>query len=228
MGVLTPTEFYESLIAEFEQRQEEVPADQATFFNDRPMTEHEVVEFLRFQAYYERRAAEFIGVWLTDTPEPDAFVLLAEQVEDEAIHHQLHMKALARRGITSLDDWKLEPEWEEWIDAWYPSGLDTIERVAAHNVTGELGAYTAFMEVKPRLPDDVQRNFERILPDEQFHMRLGRKVLEKYCITEDQQERARARVIRTLDLQQAAREGFNRRMTQFGLADPGDPVPDLG
>src|SRR5439155_3832190 len=77
MGVLPPTEFYESLIAEFEQRQEEAPSEQATFFDNRPMTEREVVEFLEFQAYYERRAAEFIGGWLSDTPESDAFVLLA-------------------------------------------------------------------------------------------------------------------------------------------------------
>jgi hypothetical protein len=220
--------FYETLIAEIDRRQAAVAADRATFFDERPMTERELIEFLRFQAYYERRAAEFIGQWLADTPESDAFVLLSRQVKDEATHHQLHMKALARRGVTSLDGWTLEPEWEEWIDAWYPTGADTIERVAAHNVTGELGAYTAFLEVKPRLPEDVQRSFERIIPDEMFHMRLGRHILEKYCTDDDRQERARARVFRTLDLQQAARAGFNRRMTRLGLADPGDVTPDLG
>jgi rubrerythrin len=225
---VSPVAFYDSLIVEIERRQQDTSPDRATFFADRPMTVQELVEFLRFQAYYERRAAEFIGRWLADTPEPDAFVLLSRQVKDEATHYQLHMKALARRGVTSLDGWQLEPEWEEWIDAWYPTGTDTIERVAAHNVTGELGAYTAFLEVKPRLPEDVKRSFERILPDEQFHMRLGRRVLEKYCTDEESQQRARARVLHTLELQQAARAGFNRRMARLGLADPGDPTPDLG
>ena len=227
MTLMSPTAFYDSLIHEIEASQEAAPVDRASFFAEREMSEHELVEFLSFQAYYERRAAEFIGKWLADTPERDAFLYLAQQVEDEANHYELHMRALAKRGVTSIDNYKLEPEWEAWIDAWYPTGDDTIERVAAHNVTGELGAYTAFLEIKDRLPADVQKNFERILPDEQFHMKLGRKVLEKYCVTEDQQERARARVMRTLELQQAAREGFNRRMTQIGVADPGDPVPDL-
>src|SRR5438445_2958052 len=122
--------FYEELLTELARRQAVAPAERAAFFNTAQMKEEELVEFLRFQAYYERRAAEFIARWLQDTPEQDAFVLLAQQVEDEAIHHQLHMRSLSRRGINSLDGWTLEPEWEEWIDAWYPSGADTLERVA--------------------------------------------------------------------------------------------------
>jgi 1,2-phenylacetyl-CoA epoxidase catalytic subunit len=222
-----PTTFYEELVAEVEARNAQSPSDRASFFN-RPMSDEELVEFLCFQAYYERRAAEFIASWLPKTPERDAFVMLAQQVEDEANHYEYHMRSLAKRGVTSLDNWKLEPEWEEWIDAWYPTGADTIERVAAHNVTGEWGAYQAFTEIKERLPDDVQRSFERIIPDEQFHMKLGRKVLEKYCVTAEQQGRVRERVMRTLELQENARAAFNRRMTQLGLADPGDPTPELG
>ncbi|MGZ4692859.1 MAG: hypothetical protein ACXWA3_04460, partial [Acidimicrobiales bacterium] len=111
---------YDTLIAELDARRAALDDDSATFFN-RPMSEQELVEYLSFQAYYELRAAQFIGRWLSDTPEQDAFVLLALQVEDEANHHEYCMRALARRGVTSLDRWKPEPEWEEWIDVWYPS-----------------------------------------------------------------------------------------------------------
>lgn len=27
--------------------------------------------------------------------------------------------------MRALDRWRPEPEWEEWIDDWYPSGSDT-------------------------------------------------------------------------------------------------------
>ncbi len=219
--------FYDELVAGLDARRAALDADGATFFN-RPLSEPELVEWLSFQAYYEYRAAQFIGRWLADTPEHDVFVLLAQQVEDEALHYQYCMRALARRGVTSLDGWKPEPEWEEWIDVWYPSGADTIERVAAHNLTGELGACQAFLEIRSRLPADVQKAFERIVPDEQFHMRIGRQVIERYCVTDDQRARVQARVDRTFELEQHGREAYNRRMAQRGLGDRDDATPPLG
>ena len=224
---LPTQEFYDSLIDTIEGLRSEAAPDEATFFN-RPMTEHELVEYLSFQAYYEYRAAEFIGRWLTKTPEDDAFVLLAQQVEDEALHFQYIMRCLAPLGVTSLDSYKPEPEWEEWIDVWYPSGDDTIERVSAHNVTGELGACQAFVEIKPRLPEAVTKVFERIIPDEQFHMKLGKQLILRYCTSDEQQARVVERVKHTYTLEQQGRVAFNRRMAKLGLGDVGDPVPPLG
>ena len=104
-----------------------------------------------------------------------------------------------------------------WIGEWYPSGNDTIERVAAHNFTGELGACDAFLTVKDRVPEDVLKTLERIIPDEQFHVKIGRHVIENYCVTEEQQARVRARVERTFELEQAGRVAYNRRMAQLGI-----------
>ena len=214
-------------MTELDERRALLEGDAASFFN-RPMGEQELIEYLSFQAYYELRAAQFIGRWLSDTPERDAFVLLAQQVEDEANHYEYCMRALARRGVTSIDTWKPEPEWEEWIDVWYPSGADTIERVAAHNLTGEMGACQAFLEIKSRLPVDVQKTFDRIIPDEQFHMRLGRQVIEKYCTNDDARARVRHRVLHTFELEQAGRVAYNRRMATLGVADLDADTPPLG
>lgn len=149
--------FWDEMVEHIEQRRAAtVDPEEASFFN-RPLSEHELVEWLSFQAYYELRACQFIGGWLATTPETDAMVLLAQQVEDEGNHYEYCMRALARRGVTSLDNWTPEPEWEEWIDGWYPSGADTIERVAAHNLTGELGACQAFLQISPRLPTTCAR-----------------------------------------------------------------------
>lgn len=216
---MAPSEFYEDLITTIEGWRAALDEDTGATFFARPMTEPELIEWLSFQAYYEHAAARFIASWLADTPERDVFVLLAQQVEDEALHYEYCMRALGRRGVDSIDDWVPEPEWEEWIDQWYPSGDDTIERVAAHNLTGELGACQAFEDIKPRLPDDVVKTLERIIPDEHFHMRIGKQVIEKYAVTDDQQERVRARVKRTFDLEQAGRVAFNRRMAALGIGD---------
>ena len=108
-----------------------------------------------------------------------------------------------------------------------PSGADTLERVAAHNLTGELGACQAFLEIKPRLPDDVQKTFDRIIPDEQFHLRLGRQIIERHCNDEDAAARVTARALGTFELEQAGRVAYNRRMAGLGLADLGDPTPPL-
>jgi rubrerythrin len=222
------TESYsEQLIVHIgERRAALAEPEEQTFFN-RELSEHELIEWLSFQAYYEQRAAQFIGRWLADTPERDAFVLLAQQVEDEAFHYELCMRALARRGVTSLDNWSPEPEWEEWIDVWYPSGVDTLERVAAHNLTGELGACQAFEQIKPRLPDDVAKAFERIVPDEHFHMRLGQQIVDTYSVSEDDRARVLLRVDRTFELEQAGRVAYNRRMARLGVADLDDPTPPL-
>lgn len=135
------------------------------------------------------------------------------------------MRALERRGVTSIDSWKPEPEWEEWIDAWYPSGNDTIERVASHNLAGELGACNAFVEIKTRVPNDVIKMLGRIIPDEHFHMRIANTLIDKYAVDEDQRGRVRERVIRTFELERAGRVAYNRRMVQLGLADLGDSTP---
>ncbi|WP_307874700.1 hypothetical protein [Frankia nepalensis] len=222
----TANEFYDQLVAGLEAARAALPDDEATFFN-RPMSDAELIEWLCFQAYYEKRAAEFIGRWLADTPEDDAFALLARQVRDEARHYQLLMRALDRRGVRSLDGWRPEPEWEEWIDHWYPSGADTLERVAAHNVTGEIGAAGAMVAVRPRLPADVAAAIDKILPDEQFHMRLGRTVLARYCVTDEARERVLYRAQRTFELEQAGRAAYNRRMARLGLTDLDAATPPL-
>jgi hypothetical protein len=228
MGCMTEnTSFYDTLVAELETMRAALPSDGGGSFFNRPMTEQELVEWLSFQAYYEKRAAQFIGRWLSDTPERDAFTLLAQQVEDEGLHYEYCMRALEKRGVTSIDNWKPEPEWEEWIDSWYPSGDDTIERVASHNLAGELGACNAFVEIRTRVPDDVVKTLDRIIPDEHFHMRIANTIIDKYAVNEEQQERVRGRVVRTFELEQVGRVAYNRRMVKLGLADPGDPIPPM-
>ena len=55
------TSLYDTLVDELESMRSELPAEEGGSFFNRPMSEQELVEWLSFQAYYEKRAAEFIG-----------------------------------------------------------------------------------------------------------------------------------------------------------------------
>lgn len=209
--VMDPSDFYDALLVELESRRAAADGAEASFGAGRPMAEPEVIEWLRFQAWYERQAASFIGAWLADVPEDDVFHLLSRQVHDEARHHKLFLSCLHRRG-TDMGDWIPEPEWVAWVQEFYPAGGDTLERIAAHNITGELGAMQAFEDLRPRLPDDVRDVIDRVTPDEIFHVRLGRTVVKKYATSTDAQARVRHRAIGAFELELAGRVAFERRM----------------
>jgi hypothetical protein len=155
-----PRSFYDGLVAEIEARRDAASPAEASFGAQRPLSEPEVIEWLRFQTWYERQAAGFIGAWLAGVAEDDVFHLLSRQVNDEARHHRLFLSCLRRRG-TGMAGWQPEPEWVAWVQEFYPAGADTLERVAAHNITGEIGAMQAFEDLRPRLPGDVQAVIDR-------------------------------------------------------------------
>ena len=135
---------------------------------------------------------------------------LTKQVADEGTHfHLFHRHLLSLGG--SLEHWQPEPEWIEWIQVFYPAGDDTLERVAAHNITGELGAIQAFETLYPRLPPATQSVLDKVMPDENFHVHLGKMVVHRYATTVDRQARVRSRVLRAFELEQHGRVAFARR-----------------
>lgn len=209
--LIEPSEFYDSLVTELYKRRETVSVEEASFGGERMMGNAELFEWLKFQAWYEKQAANFIGDWLKSTPEDEAFVGLCQQVADEGKHYKLITSHLRSFG-ESLDGWEPEPEWIEWVVEFYANGEDTLERIAAHNITGELGALQAFETLMPRIPEGTQRILNKILPDEKFHVQLGRAVVERYATTVEKQERVRERVFRAFELEQKGRVAFERRL----------------
>ena len=208
-----PRAFYDGLVEELSAMREAVSVEEKSFGGEQLMEGPELREWLKFQAWYEQQAAHFIGSWLKHTHEDDAFIGLCQQVADEGKHYKLLISHLRSMG-DSLDGWEPEPEYVDWVVDFYASGEDTIERVAAHNITGELGALQAFETLMPRIPENTQRVLNKILPDEKFHVQLGRMVVERYATTVDAQRRVRARVIKAFELEQKGRIAFDRRMRQ--------------
>jgi hypothetical protein len=209
---LNPKVFYDGLIAELRERRAQSAPSEQSFGADRPLNRDEIVAWLQFQSWYELQAAGFIGSWLATTAEPEAFQGLARQVEDEARHYQLFTRYLATFG-ESLEGWEPEPEWVAWVCEFYArDGADTLERVAAHNITGEIGAIQAFETLAPRLPEAGRAVLRKVSPDEKFHVALGRTVVLRYAKTAEAQARVRDRVMRAFELESAGRIAFERRV----------------
>ena len=207
-----PKAFYDGLVAELDARRAAIAPAKQSFGPPRPLSRTELIEWLKFQAWYELEATGFIGSWLDDAvDQPEAFQGLARQVSDEARHYRLFLRHLESFGGT-LEGWVPEPEWVAWVHDFYRSGKDTIERIAAHNIAGELGAMQAFESLMPRVPDTTKRLLRKIMPDERFHAALGRAVVQRYAITAEAQARVRKRVMRTFALEQAGRAAYERRV----------------
>ena len=210
-GALDPRAFYDGLLAELAEARAGLPADEASFGAHKPLATAELAEWLKFQAWYELQAAHFIGAWLAETPETEIFCALARQVHDEARHYKIVMSQLEALGET-MDGWQPEPEWVAWIQEFYPAGNDTLERVSAHNITGELGAAQGMEDLLPRVPPAVQKAIGKILPDERFHIALGRTTVLRYATTADAQRRVRERVMGAFALERAGRAAYERRI----------------
>ena len=176
-----------------------------------PWSRERVIEWLSFQTYYEYQAIMFISQWLPTTPETDALVLLCQQIEDEANHFNWLNQHLEAMGA-SLADWTPLPEIVDWVETFYGNLPDTISRLAAHNLAGESGACRSFEAIAPFLPEDLQKTMRRIMPDEQFHLRLGRRILSKYCVTDAQKDRARHTALAVAELETRAIKAFNRKL----------------
>ncbi|MBF2028436.1 MAG: ferritin-like domain-containing protein [Oscillatoriales cyanobacterium C42_A2020_001] len=176
-----------------------------------PWCRERVVEWLSFQTYYEYQAILFISKWLQSTPELDALVLLCQQIEDEGNHFYWLNQHLEQLGA-KLADWQPLPEIVDWVETYYGNLPDTISRLAAHNLAGESGACRSFASIAPFLPEDLQKTMRRIMPDEQFHLRLGRRILSKYCVTDEQKARARQCALEVSRLETRAIQAFNRKL----------------
>jgi hypothetical protein len=98
------------------------------------------------------------------------------------------------------------------VSQFYRAGNDTLERIAAHNIAGEIGAMQAFETLMPRVPESTRRLLRKVTPDERFHVSLGRVVVQRYAVMADTQARVRARVMGAFELELAGRAAFERRM----------------
>jgi 1,2-phenylacetyl-CoA epoxidase catalytic subunit len=169
-----------------------------------PVDRSEIVRRLKIALKNELEASEIAAVWIPTTPEIDVKLALARQAGDEAKHYRFIQEHLERMGV---DLTGFNPA----ADGYGPMfqllvGFETtVERIGAAQFTREslaLKKNEQFIEFCEAAGDHASANLyrEQIQPDEQWHVHLGRTVLEKYANTSDLQARARKAVEAVLDL----------------------------
>ena len=169
----------------------------------------EIVPLLKIALKNEIEASQLAALWIVSTPEIDVKLGYARQAGDEAKHYRLIEKRLIEMGVdlSGFDPLQagLSPMYNSLAEI-----PDTVSRLAAGQFTREKIAlkrnlqFIKFCESRGDV-ETAKLYSETIQPDENYHHLLGKRMLEKYAITEDAQNRARKAVKRTLEIAEELR-----------------------
>src|SRR5262252_7613982 len=169
-----------------------------------PIDRSEIVQRLKMALKNELEASEIAAVWIPTTPEVDVKLALARQVGDEAKHYRFIEDHLRRIGV-DLNSFNPAAEGYGPMFQLLAGFRTTVERIGAAQFTREslaLKKNEQFIEFCEAAGDNSTAALyrESIQPDEQWHVHLGRTVLEKYAVTPQLQQQARRAVEAVLDL----------------------------
>jgi len=164
----------------------------------------EIVRRLKMALKNELEASEIAAVWIPTTPEVEVKLALARQAGDEAKHYKLIEDRLRQMG-TDLSAFNPAEGGYGPMFQLLAGFKTTVERIGAAQFTREslaLKKNEQFMEFCEAAGDHATAKLYRdsIQPDEEWHVHLGRTVLEKYANTPELQAQARKAVEAVLDL----------------------------
>ncbi|HYR92387.1 MAG TPA: ferritin-like domain-containing protein [Terriglobia bacterium] len=164
----------------------------------------EIVRRLKMALKNELEASELAAVWMPTTPEIEVKLALARQAGDEAKHYKLIEKRLANMGA-DLSGFNPVADGYGPMFQLLSTFKTTVERIGAAQFAREalaLKKNQQFIDFCEAAGDhetaDMYR--EQIQPDEEWHVNLGRKVLDKYANTPELQAQARKAVEAVLEL----------------------------
>jgi 1,2-phenylacetyl-CoA epoxidase catalytic subunit len=169
-----------------------------------PVDQSEIVRRLKMALKNELEASEIAAVWIPTTPEIEVKLALARQAGDEAKHYRLIEEHLEGMGV-SLEGFNPGADGYGPMFQLLSGFTTTIERIGAAQFTREslaLKKNEQFIEFCEAAGDYATAKLyrEQVQPDEQWHVHLGRVVLEKYATTPELQAQARRAVEAVLDL----------------------------
>lgn len=164
----------------------------------------DIGQLLKIALKNEMEATELAARWIESTPEVDVKLGFARQVGDESKHYRMIEDRLKDLGVDLSGFDPIGNGYGE-LFRYLTTLTDTVERLAAGQFTREAIALVKnrqFIELCEAKGDQATARLYRevIQPDEKYHHELGRRLLLKYAVTEDQQERARQASRKTLEL----------------------------
>jgi uncharacterized ferritin-like protein (DUF455 family) len=169
-----------------------------------------VERLLRVALKNELEASELAAIWMTTTSELDVKLAFARQAGDEAKHYRLIAERLTTLGV---DADRIDPR-----DGGYSPLFEylrqlqsTAARVAAGQFTREgiaLVRNQCFIDFCEARGDRETAALYRdiIQPDEQHHQELGRRLLARYAVTDNEQQVSRQAACRTIELAEEIQE----------------------
>ncbi len=175
-----------------------------------------IKQLLKIALKNEIEATELAAHWIHSTPEIDVKLGFSRQVGDEARHYKLIADRLQEMGEDLSDFDPLAAGYSPLFE--YLKTLEnTVARVAAGQFTREAIALIKneqFIELCRQQGDQkTTRLYEEIIqPDETYHQRLGKQILEKYAKTEALQNQARQAAQKTLELAEELQEAAFKKM----------------
>src|SRR5262245_40751959 len=160
-----------------------------------PVDRSEVVRRLKMALKNELEASEIAATWIPTTPEVEVKLALARQVGDEAKHYRFIEDHLHRMGI-DLSGFDPAAGGYGPMFQLLAGFTTTVERIGAAQFTREslaLKKNEQFIEFCEAAGDhETARMYrQQIQPDEEWHVQLGRSVLERYASTPELQTLAR-------------------------------------
>ena len=169
-----------------------------------PVDRSEIVRRLKIALKNELEASEIAAVWIPTTPEVDVKLALARQVGDEAKHYRFIEDHLRRMGA-DLSSFNPAADGYGPMFQLLAGFKTTVERIGAAQFTREslaLKKNEQFIEFCEAAGDRETAKLyrEQIQPDEEWHVQLGRSVLERYATTPELQTKAGDAVEAVLDL----------------------------
>ena len=175
-----------------------------------PTPDLSVERLLRVALKNELEASELAAIWMSTTSELDVKLAFARQTGDEARHYRLIVDRLKTLGV---DADKIDPRENGYSPLFeYLRALQsTAARVAAGQFTREgiaLVRNQCFIDFCEAVGDVETAALYRevIQPDEKHHHELGRRLLELYATSENEQQVARQAAQRTLELAEEIQE----------------------
>lgn len=175
--------------------------------SDEPLSPFLIKHWLNFAVYYEKQASIFIGHWLKTTVEDDAFVSFAHQIEDEANHYRW-LKAHLADYTDCVDSFQPPEEWSFLMEEFYPKLPTLVERLSAHNIAAETGALGFSEMYFGNMPKKIQATMEKVIKDEKFHISFAKRLLNKYCDSDEKRKKAIDAAKLSLQYMEKAREAF--------------------
>ena len=152
----------------------------------------EIIFLLQLGVYPEWRESHLLARQLKLIEDPGLLRRVGQQIADETKHAEVLCTQLRNWGADPRRFY-LEPiyEWSASFD-YMDKLVSPPEYFAVSNFIGEgLFLPTLLAPMAKHDPETFGVYVEQILPDEPFHVRLGRDFIFHYCRTDEAQERVR-------------------------------------